>query len=232
MYRKGAQDAKRAKRFAKISREITVATKMGGKDTTANPRLRAILALARENNMPKDNIEKAMAKAINDANSSNFDDVQYEGYGPGGVAIIVEALTDNRNRTAANVRSAFAKFGGNLGETGSVSCIFDKIGCLLYKMIPGGFEAAYESAVEFGADDVIKVDDDYTEVVAPVKAFGEIRNKFAEKFGEPAKSGLVWVPKSYVACSPETKGTLEKLLDVLEDDDDVQNVFHNMSSGE
>ncbi|MDR1365175.1 MAG: YebC/PmpR family DNA-binding transcriptional regulator [Holosporales bacterium] len=229
MYRKGAQDAKRARRFAKISREITVAAKLGGKDPSANPRLRTALTAARENNMPKDNVEKAIAKAANGNDFSNFADVQYEGYGPGGVAIIVEALTDNRNRTASDIRSAFSKFGGNLGETGSVSCIFNRVGCLLYRRaVAGGFDAVYEYAVELGADDVFEGDKNYLEVITSVKRFAMIRDSFTGKFGDPVESGLIWVPTSYIPYNEEISASLEKLLDVIEDNDDAQRVFHNM----
>jgi YebC/PmpR family DNA-binding regulatory protein len=228
MYRKGAQDEKRARRFAKLSREITVATKLGGKDPTANPRLRTALASARENNMPKDNIEKAIAKAVNDGNSSNFLDVQYEGRGPGGVAIIVEALTDNKNRTASEVRSAFSKFGGRLGETGSVSCIFNHVGCLLYRSITGGFNAAYECAIECDADDVHETNEGGVEVITSARRFAEVRDIFTTKFGDPVESGLIWMPTSYTTCEEEERAIVERLLDTLDDNDDVQRVFHNM----
>ncbi|MDR2458761.1 MAG: YebC/PmpR family DNA-binding transcriptional regulator [Holosporales bacterium] len=228
MYRKGAQDEKRARRFAKLSREITVATKLGGRDPTANPRLRTALAGARENNMPKDNIEKAIAKATSDSNSSNFLDVQYEGRGPDGVAIIVEALTDNRNRTASEVRSAFTKFGGRLGETGSVSCIFNRVGCLLYKSITGGFDTAYEYAIDSGADDIRETDEGWVEVITSAKKFAEVRNAFTTRVGDPVESGLIWVPTSCVQCDENVRATVEKLLDALDDNDDVQRVFHNM----
>jgi YebC/PmpR family DNA-binding regulatory protein len=228
MYRKGAQDENRARRFAKLSREITVATKLGGRDPTANPRLRTALASARENNMPKDNIEKAIAKATSDGNSSNFIDVQYEGRGPDGVAIIVEALTDNRNRTASEVRSAFSKFGGRLGETGSVSCIFNRVGYLWYRSIAGGFDAAYEYAIDSGADDIHEIDEGGVEVMTSSKRFAEVRDAFTARFGDPIESGLIWVPTSCVQCEEVTRATVEKLLDALDGNDDVQRVFHNM----
>jgi YebC/PmpR family DNA-binding regulatory protein len=228
MYRKGAQDAKRAKVFAKIAREITVSTKIGGSDPNSNPRLRSALSLARENNMPKDNIERAMAKAASTTDGANYEDVRYEGYGPGGVAIIVETLTDNRNRTASDVRSAFTKMGGNLGETGSVSFSFDKIGSLVYKKISGGFDKAFEFAIEAGADNVEEFEE-FMEVSTSVDCFAAIRDAFSKEFGEPVESGLIWVPKVYTPCSEETKGTLIKLIDILEDNDDVQKVFHNLA---
>jgi YebC/PmpR family DNA-binding regulatory protein len=230
MYRKGAQDAKRAKMFAKIDREITVATKIGGDDASANPRLRAALSLARENNMPKDNIERAMAKATTDTNAANYDDVRYEGYGPGGVAIIVETLTDNRNRTASEVRSAFTKFGGNLGESGSVVFSFNRVGHLVYDAIPGGLEKVLEFAIEVGADNVEEFDGKCTEITSSIESFADVREEFVKQFGSPVESGLIWRPITCVVCSDDTKSTLLKLLDVLEDNDDVQKVFHNLES--
>lgn len=227
MYRKGAQDAKRAKMFAKIAREITVAAKLGGEDASANPRLRAALATARENNMPKDNIERAIAKATTSADGANYENVRYEGYGPGGVAIIVETLTDNRNRTASEIRSAFTKMGGNLGEMGSVAFSFNKVGHLVYEKIPGGYEKAFEFAIEAGADNVEEFED-CTEITCSVEAFASVREAFVKQFGDPAESGLIWVPTTYTACSEDAKATLMKLLDLLEDNDDVQNVFHNL----
>ena len=227
MYRKGAQDAKRAKMFAKIAREITVASKLSGDDPNSNPRLRAALAVARENNMPKDNIERAIAKATSTTDSANYESVRYEGYGPAGVAIIVETLTDNRNRTAAEVRSAFTKMGGSLGEMGSVAFLFDRIGHLVYTAIPGGYDEAFNFAVEVGADNVEEFDE-CTEITCSVDAFASVREAFVKKFGDPSESGLIRVPTTYTACSEEAKVTLTKLLDLLEDNDDVQNVFHNL----
>ena len=227
MYRKGAQDAKRAKMFAKIAREITVAAKLSGDDPNSNPRLRAALAVARENNMPKDNIERAIAKATSTTDSANYENVRYEGYGPAGIAIIVETLTDNRNRTAAEIRSAFTKMGGNLGEMGSVSFLFNRIGHLVYTTIPGGYEKAFEFAIEVGADNVEEFDD-CTEVTSSVEAFAAVRDAFVKKFGDPAESGLVWIPSTRTSCSEDAKATLTKLLDILEDNDDVQKVFHNL----
>lgn len=227
MHRKGAQDAKRAKVFAKIAREITVAAKLGGEDAGSNPRLRAALALARENNMPKDNIERAIAKATTSADGANYENVRYEGYGPGGVAIIVETLTDNRNRTASEIRSAFTKMGGNLGEMGSVAFSFNKVGHLVYETIPGGFEKAFEFAIEAGVDNVEEFDD-CIEVTCSIEAFASVRDAFVKKFGDPAESGLIWVPTTCTSCSEDSKSTLTKLLDLLEDNDDVQNVFHNL----
>ncbi|MDR0552917.1 MAG: YebC/PmpR family DNA-binding transcriptional regulator [Holosporales bacterium] len=229
MYRKGAQDAKRAKVFAKIAREITVATKIGGADHTANPRLRAALAAAREQNMPKDNIERAMAKAIGGDDDAVYEEVRYEGYGPGAVAIIVESLTDNRNRTASEVRSAFSKFGGNLGENGSVAFLFDRVGSLIYKNFVASFDKMFDFAVENGAEDV-EESGGYTRITCPVDDFAKVRDAFVKKFGDPVESGLVWMPTSFIICPEEYKHTLMKLLDILEDNDDVQKVFHNLNN--
>lgn len=227
MYRKGAQDAKRAKMFAKIAREITVATKLGGSDATANPRLRAALASAREQNMPKDNVERAMAKALGGDDNAVYEEVRYEGYGPGGVAIIVESLTENRNRTASEVRSAFSKLGGNLGETGSVAFSFDRVGSLIYPNFVASFDKMFEFAIEVGADNVEEIGE-YIQITCVVESFASIRDAFTKKFGDPVESGLIWQPNTYISCPEESKATLLKLLDALEDNDDVQKVFHNM----
>jgi YebC/PmpR family DNA-binding regulatory protein len=227
MYRKGAQDAKRAKMFAKIAREITVATKIGGSDHTSNPRLRAALAAAREQNMPKDNIERAMAKATGGNDDAIYEEVRYEGYGPGGVAIIVESLTDNRNRTAPEVRSAFSKLGGNLGENGSVAFSFNRLGSLIYQDFIASFDKVFDFAVEHGAENVEK-SDGYVQITCSVDEFAKVRDAFVKKFGDPIESGLIWIPISYTKCPEESKQTLLKLIDILEDNDDVQNVFHNL----
>ncbi len=226
MYRKGAQDAKRAKMFAKIAREITVATKIGGSDPTANPRLRSALATARSQNMPKDNIERAMAKAqAND--TANYEEVRYEGYGPGGIAIIVEALSDNRNRTASEIRSAFSKLGGNLGETGSVSFSFTRIGMLRYEKSVAHYDKMFEYAIEIGADNVEEFED-CVQITSSVEQFSTVRDAFTKKFGDPSEAGLVYVPNMTTKCPEENKNTLMKLLDALEDNDDVQHVYTNL----
>ena len=227
MFRKGAQDAKKAKIFAKIAREITVATKIGGSDISSNPRLRAALAMGRENNMPKDNIERAIAKASGPDGETNYDEVRYEGYGPGGVAVIVETLTDNRNRTAADVRSIFSKFGGNLGETGSVSFAFAKKGHLIYKKSIGDFNKIFEFAIESDADNIEEFDD-FIEITSSVESFASMREKFIQKFGDPNESGLIWIPQNYISCADETKKSLIKMIELLDDNDDVQTVFNNM----
>ena len=227
MFRKGAQDAKKAKVFAKIAREITVAAKMGGADASSNPRLRAALAMAREKNMPKDNIERAIAKASGPDGDTNYDDVRYEGYGPGGVAIIVESLTDNRNRTASDVRSVFSRFGGNLGEVGSVSFAFDKKGHLIYDKNIGNFDKIFEIAIELNADNVEEIED-YIEILSTVENFANLRDNFVKQFGDPQESGLIWVPQNLIECSEDTKNSIIKMIDLLEDNDDVQHVYSNV----
>ena len=222
MHRKGAQDAKKAKMFAKISREITVATKIGGEDISCNPRLRTILAFAREQNMPKDNIERAIAKATA-SDSANYDEIRYEGYGEGGVAIIVETLTDNKNRTAPEIRFIFSKHGGNLGEVGGVSFLFNKVGKLVYPKIK--FEQAFDFAIEIGAENIELVDD-CVEITSSVELFAEIRDSFIKKFGDPIEADLVFLPLSYIHC--EDKTNILKLLSALEDNDDVQSIYHNL----
>ncbi len=232
MYRKGAQDAKRANMFAKIAREITVATKTGGSDPSANPRLRTALALARSQNMPKDNVERAMAKATGGDDSTNYEEVRYEGYGPGGVAIIVESLTDNRNRTASEVRSAFSKLGGNLGETGSVSFSFNRVGSLIYKNSIAHFDDVFEFAIESGADNVEEFGDGLIQITTSVESFASVRDAFLKKFGDTEQSGLIWSPNVYVKCPEESRQTLNKLIDALEDNDDVQRVFTNLDEND
>jgi YebC/PmpR family DNA-binding regulatory protein len=227
MYRKGAQDAKRAKIFAKIAREITVAAKIGGNDATANPRLRAALASAREQNMPKDNVERALAKASGNSDDTTYEEVRYEGYGPGGIAIIVETLTDNRNRTTPEIRSAFSKFGGNLGETGSVSFLFTRLGSLVYPSFVANFDKLFEYAIEVGAGNLENLGE-YAHITCDATSFAAIRESFIKKFGDPAESGLIWEPNTYITCPTESKSTIAKMIDALEDNDDVQKIFHNM----
>lgn len=226
MYRKGAQDAKKAKMFAKISREITVSTKLGGADPTANPRLRTILATARENNMPKDNIERAMEKAEK-GDDSNYDEVRYEGYGPCGVALIVETLTDNRNRTASEIRSYFSKHGGNLGETGSVSFVFERVGSIIYPKFVASFDKMFELGISAGAENVEEFDET-VEITTAVETFSSVREVFFKEFGDSSESSLIFIPKVYSEIPDPSKETLYKLVDILEDNDDVQKVFHNL----
>ncbi len=226
MYRKGAQDAKRAKIFSKISREITVAVKEGGTDAESNARLRSALLSARAENMPKDNIERAIKKAVGGSADTDYQAVRYEGYGPGGVAIIVEGLTDNKNRTAPAVRSAFTKFGGSLGETNSVSFQFEHIGYISYPKDAASEDTIFESALELGADDIITNDDGY-EIICSIEQLNAVRDGLSQKFGDPLEAKVTWKPKNTIAVDANTAKTLFKLIDILEDDDDVQSVIAN-----
>jgi len=226
MHRKGAQDAKRAKIFSKISREIMVAVKEGGTDPEGNARLRSALLDARAENMPKDNIDRAIKKAAGGDDTSNFQNVRYEGYGPGGVAIIVEGLTDNKNRTAPSVRSAFTKFGGSLGETNSVSFQFDHIGHIVYKKEVAEEETIFDVALETGADDITTEDDVY-EIICSMENLTSVRDALIAKFGDPEEAKVIWRPKNTVPVDAGTARSVLKLIDLLEDDDDVQSVVAN-----
>ncbi len=226
MHRKGRQDAKRAKVFSKIGREITVAAKLGGADPGGNPRLRAAILWAREESMPNDRIKKAIDVATGANQDDNYEEVSYEGYGPGGVAIIVDALTNNRNRTAGDVRSTFSKYGGNLGETNSVRFMFDRVGEIKYKAKVASADAMFEAAVEAGADDC-QSDEEFHIVQTATDALGTVMAALEEKFGEPDKSSFVWKPNVMTALDEEQAKAVMKLLDVLEDNDDVQNVTTN-----
>ncbi|WP_416899092.1 MAG: YebC/PmpR family DNA-binding transcriptional regulator [Minwuia sp.] len=226
MYRKGAQDAKRAKLFTKLAREITVSVKESGEDPSANPRLRSAIIAARKENMPNDNIDRAIKRATGDGAADQFETIRYEGYGPGGVALIVEALTDNRNRTASEVRSAFSKHGGSLGETNSVSFMFDHVGVIEYPSDAANAEAMFEAAVEAGADDVQSTDNGH-EVICAVESFADVRDALESAFGEAREAGLVWRPQNTVEIDEEKAGTLLKLVDTLDDSDDVQKVHSN-----
>ncbi len=227
MHRKGAQDAKRAKVFTKIIRELTVAAKTGAPDPTANPRLRAAIAAAKEANMPKDTMERAIKRGAGGGDDANYEEVRYEGYGPGGVAIIVEALTDNRNRTASEVRSAFGKHGGTLGETNSVSFMFDRIGAIRYAPETASADDMLEAAIEAGADDVQSGDDGHDITCAP-DDLGAVREALEARFGAPAGARLDWRPQTTAPVADEqTAQTLLKLLEVLDDNDDVQRVQAN-----
>jgi YebC/PmpR family DNA-binding regulatory protein len=225
MHRKGRQDAQKSKLFGKLAREITVAAKLGTPDPAMNPRLRAAIVAARQENMPKDNIERAIKKAIG-GEGDNYDEIRYEGYGPGGVAIIVEALTDNRNRAASDIRSYFTKAGGNLGETGSVAFLFDRTGVIEYDPGAASDDAMLDAAIEAGADDVISSESGH-EIYAPPENLREVAKALEAKFGEPRKAALTWKPQNTVAVDDETGEKLLKLMDVLNEHDDVQNVFAN-----
>ena len=230
MYRKGAQDAKRSKLFSKLAREITVAAKMGGSDANMNAALRLAIQNARAQNMPKDNIERAIKKSQG-ADASNYESIRYEGYGPGGVAVIVEALTDNRNRTASQVRATFSKYGGALGETGSVSFSFDRVGEIGYKTEVGDAEAVLEAAIMAGADDVQSGDEGHV-ITCAFESIGEVSSALAEALGEAESVNVVWKPQNTIEVDEEKAGSLMKLIGILEDDDDVQNVFSNFEVSE
>jgi YebC/PmpR family DNA-binding regulatory protein len=225
MHRKGRQDAMKSKLFGKLAREITVAAKLGTPDPAMNPRLRAAVIAAREENMPKDNIERAIKKALG-GEGNNYDEIRYEGYGPGGVAVIVEALTDNRNRAASDIRSFFTKSGGNLGETGSVAFMFDRVGIIEYESKVASDDAMLDAAIEAGADDVISGENGH-EVYAPPDHLREVAKVLEAKFGEARKAALTWKPQNTVAVDDETGEKLLKLIDLLNDHDDVQHVFAN-----
>jgi YebC/PmpR family DNA-binding regulatory protein len=225
MHRKGRQDAMRSKLFGKLAREITVSAKMGLPDPGMNPRLRAAIIAARAENMPKDNIERAIKKALG-GDAEIYDEIRYEGYGPGGVAVIVEVLTDNRNRTASDVRSSFTKSGGNLAETGAVSFMFDRVGVIEYEAGVASADAMLEAAIEAGADDVASGAGGH-EIYASQDAFRDVAKAIEAKFGEPRKSALVWKPQNTVSVDDEQGEKLLRLIETLEDHDDVQHVYAN-----
>jgi len=225
MHRKGRQDAKRAKVFTKLAREITVAAKVGGPDPDMNARLRGAIIAARAQNMPNDNIDRSIKKASSDE-GENYEEVRYEGYGPGGVAVIVEALTDNRNRTASEVRSAFTKHGGNLGETGSVSFMFERVGLINYPADAASNDDMFEAALEAGAQDVESSEAEH-EVTCGPDDFSAVRDALVGQFGEPEWGRLDWKPQNSIVVDEDAAGTLIKMLDVLEDNDDVQRVAAN-----
>jgi YebC/PmpR family DNA-binding regulatory protein len=225
MHRKGRKDAVRSKVFGKLAREITVAAKLGLPDPDMNPRLRAAIIAARAENMPKDNIDRAIKKASG-GESENYEEIRYEGYGPGGVAVIVEVLTDNRNRTAGEVRATFTKSGGNLAETGAVAFMFDHVGVIEYDAKAASADAMFEAALEAGADDVVSNEGGHEIYAAPDK-FGSVSKALEAKFGEPRKASLVWRPQNTVAVDDEQGEKVLKLIDSLNEHDDVQNVYAN-----
>jgi YebC/PmpR family DNA-binding regulatory protein len=225
MHKKGKQDAIRSKLFSKLAREITVAAKLGMPDPNFNPRLRAAIIAARAENMPKDNIDRAIKKAaVGDA--ENYDEVRYEGYAPGGVAVIVEALTDNRNRTAGEVRSYFTKSGGALAETGAVAFMFDRVGAIEYGASVASEDEMMDAAIEAGAEDVASSEDGH-EILTSMESLGEVAKALEAKFGEPRKAKLVWKPQTTIAVDDEAGEKIVRLIGALEDNDDVQNVYAN-----
>ena len=231
MHRKGAQDAKRAKMFTKLIREITVAARAGLPDPNQNPRLRAAVTAARTANMSRDTIERAINRGSGQGGGENYEEVRYEGYGPGGVAIIVEALTDNRNRTAGEVRTACNKLGGTLGETGSVSFQFARVGAVRYPAPAASADAMLEAAIEAGADDVESGDDSH-EIYCKPDELNAVRDALEAKFGAPEKAALSWRPQNTIEVSGEAAESLLKLIETLDDNDDVQAIAANYTVAE
>jgi YebC/PmpR family DNA-binding regulatory protein len=229
-FRKGAQDKKRSKLFSKLAREITASAKMGLPDPAMNPRLRTAVTAARAQNMPKDNIERAIKKS-QEAGGENYEEVRYEGFGAGGVGVIVEALTDNRNRTASEVRSIFSKFGGNLGETGAVSFNFDRLGAIEFDAQAATADGMLEAAIEAGADDVESGDEGHTIYCHPDELH-QVAKGLETRFGEPRSVQIVWRPKSEVPIDEETGQKLLRMIDALEELDDVQQVYANFDIAE
>jgi YebC/PmpR family DNA-binding regulatory protein len=226
MYRKGAQDAKRSRMFTKLIREITVAARSGMPDPDMNPRLRSAIQAARAANMPKDNVDRAVKRATQGEDDANYEEIRYEGFGPGGVGVIVEALTDNRNRTASEVRAAFTKNGGNMGETGSVSYLFDRVGLIEYPREAADAEAMFEAAVEAGADDVESGEETH-EITCAADSLHEVARQLEERFGEPKSARLAWKPQTSIHVDEDGASTLFRLLETLDDNDDVQQVSAN-----
>ena len=225
MHRKGKQDGIRSKMFSKLAREITVAAKTGLPDPAMNAALRLAVQNAKAQSMPKDNIERAIKKASG-ADAESYDAIRYEGYGPGGVAVIVETLPDNRNRTASSVRSTFSKAGGALGETGSVSFSFDHVGEITYKASVGDADKVMEAAIEAGAEDVVSDEDGHT-IYCAFEDINEVSKALEAVLGEASSVKAIWKPQNTIEVDEEKAQSLMKLIDTLEDDDDVQNVYSN-----
>jgi YebC/PmpR family DNA-binding regulatory protein len=230
MFKKTKANKERSKLFSKLAREITVASKMGMPDPDHNPRLRAAVIAAREQSMPKDNIERAIKKGQG-GDAESYDEIRYEGYGPGGVALIVECLTDNRTRTAADVRAAFSKFGGALGETGSVAFMFTRYGVFTYPLAKGSADAMLELALDVGADEV-DTDDEEHEFLCSPDNFAAVQKALEAKLGPPTLSGMFFRPQTTNLVKDEVGETLVKLIDTLEDNDDVQRVTGNYELSE
>lgn len=231
MRRKGAQDAKKAKLFTKVVREIKAACKTGMPDPAHNPRLRAAVLKARQENISNEKINEAIKRASGQNETENYEEVRYEGYGAGGVAVIIEALTDNRNRTASEIRAAFAKYSGNLGETGSVAFMFDRVGVITYPASKASEDAMLETVIEIGADNC-ESDKEQHQIICSPESFGQVRDALEKKYGEPKAAKLTWLPKSGAPINEEQAQSLLKMLDVLEDNDDVQEVFANYEIAE
>ncbi|SFT44873.1 YebC/PmpR family DNA-binding transcriptional regulator [Mesorhizobium sp. YR577] len=230
MHRKGRQDAVRSKMFSKLAREITVAAKVGVPDPAMNPRLRLAVQNAKAVSMPKDNIQRAINKA-SAGDAENYDEVRYEGYGPGGVAVIVEVLTDNRNRSASNVRAAFTKSGGALGETGSVSFMWDRVGEIVYPVSAGSADKLMDAAIEAGADDVQSDEDGHT-ILCTFENLGEVSKALEASLGEAESVKAIWKPQNNIPVDEDRAQSILKLVATLEDDDDVQNVYANFEVDE
>jgi YebC/PmpR family DNA-binding regulatory protein len=226
MHRKGAQDARRARQFARLIREITVSARQGLPEPASNPRLRAAVTAARQANMPKDTVDRAIKKAAGAAAGDDYVEVRYEGYGPAGVAVIVEALTDNRNRTASDVRTAFNKHGGTLGETNSVSFLFNRLGVIRYPLSVATADDVLEAAIDAGAENA-ETDSEAHEVTCPVEDFFAVRDALEARFGAPDSARLDWRPTMQVTLDQDRAASLLKLLDALDENDDVQNVYAN-----
>ena len=225
MHRKGAQDKKRAGMFSKLSREITVAAKSGMPDPDMNPRLRAAISAAKAQSMPKDNIQRSIDKAAR-GDAETYEEIRYEGFGPGGVSLIIEALTDNRNRTATNVRTAVSKNGGNLGASGSVSHAFDRVGLINYPTSAGDPEKVFDAALDAGAEDVSSSDDGH-EIWTEIGALHEVATALERVLGEAEGAKLAWRPQVSIDVTEADAATLLKLIDALDEDDDVQQVWGN-----
>jgi YebC/PmpR family DNA-binding regulatory protein len=234
MHRKGRQDAQRAKIFTKLIREITTSARLGAADPNANPRLRAAVIAAREANMTRDTIDRAIKRGSGSDADANYEEVRYEGYGPAGVALIVEALTNNRNRTAGEVRSIFAKHGGNLGESNSVSFMFDRLGEFRFPLSVGSADDVLEKAIEAGADDVVSGasgseggEEGVHEIYCAQESFNAVREALEKSLGQPSVAKLTWRPKTATPVEGEAVQTVLDLIAALEDNDDVQNVYAN-----
>jgi YebC/PmpR family DNA-binding regulatory protein len=226
-HRKGKQDKIRSKAFTKVGREIIVAAKLSGGDPDMNPRLRLAISKAKAVNMPNDRIKRAIETGAGGTDTANYEEVRYEGYGAGGVAIIVDALTDNRNRTFAEVRTAFGKFGGTLGETGTVGFMFDRVGQIMYPADKADADTMFEAAVEAGAENC-ESDEDYHNITTAMEDLAMVRDALEVKFGEAEKADLIWLPNIMSEINEDQASTMMKLIDALEDDDDVQVVTSNM----
>ena len=225
MHRKGRADKERSKMFSKLAREIYVSAKLGMPDPAHNPRLRAAMITARQLSMPKENIQRAIDKATG-AGADNIEEIRYEGYGPGGVALIVEAQTDNRNRTGSDIRSTFSKYGGALGEPNSVTFMFDRVGIIAYPKAKGSDDAMLETAIDAGADEVVSDAESHTFITA-LENYGTVRDALEKKLGDPSAAKIEWRPRTMSPVSDENGETLIKLIEILDDHDDVQTIYGN-----